>query len=107
MSSRSTSTQSSNPRAYCARVRQAHALAELLKRVKPELIEKVSELQCIVTQAHQKLEELDRQEQMIESLDAGDARKTVLPQTFTGERTAALAELQNAYQRLQNLKHCK
>lgn len=42
---------------YCATARAAHDLADLLKRVRPNVRPEVEKLQCIVVHAHKRMDE--------------------------------------------------
>lgn len=74
-------TKSSFP--YCATARAAHGLADLLKRVRPQMRPEVEQLQFIVTHAHKRIDEAHS----------------------SPEIAAAWNDLDAAYRTLQQLKH--
>ena len=69
---------------YRSRARAAHDLADLLKRVRPDVRSEVEQLQCIVMRAHLRLEEANS----------------------SPEIACAWCDLNAAFHALHDLKHC-
>ncbi len=89
---------------YQSTVSAAHDLAELLKRVRPDVRAQAEELQCIVTRAHKKLADLSQVTQEAATLVHSGGRRLTLNQTRNGEIASALTELEVAHQSLRDLR---
>lgn len=89
---------------YQSTVSAAHDLAELLKRVRPDVRPQAEELQSIVTRAHKKLDDLSGVTQEAAALVHSGGHKLTPNQTRDGETASALTELEVAYQSLRDLR---
>jgi len=89
---------------YQSTVSAAHDLAELLKRVRPDVRAQAEELQGIVTRAHKKLDDLSQVTQEEAILVHSGGHKLTLNQTRDGETASVLTELEVAYQSLRDLR---
>ena len=84
---------------YCADVRAAHALADMLKRTRPHLCEYICELQATISRCQTTL---DEEKARIEQVMAKDGRPLSPPCT---EVISALRELDSTIQVLLDLRH--
>ena len=89
---------------YQSTVRAAHGLAELLKRKHPEQRNQADELQALVTRTHQKLDELQRALDAVESAVVADGRQPCFD-ALCGEVAESLNTLKAAQQALNDLCH--
>lgn len=90
---------------YQSTVSAAHDLAELLKRVRPDVRPQAEELQLIVTRAHKKLDDLSQVTQEATTLVHSGGRSLTLNQRRDGETASVLTDLEVAYQSLRDLRH--
>ena len=89
---------------YQSTVSAAHDLAEIPKRVRPDVRPQAEELQGIVTRAHKKLDDLSQVTQEAPALVHSGGRRLTLNRTRNGEIASALTELEVAYQSLRDLR---
>ena len=90
---------------YLRTVRNAHDLAELLKKLRPGVRAEVEQLQRIVTAAHVQLDALSQLSKETAILCEQERREHIPSSRHTGDIAAALNNLQAAYQTLGDLKH--
>ena len=84
---------------YCADVRAAHALADMLKRTRPQLHDHVCELQSTITRCQTTL---DTEKARIRQVMVTDGRTPCPP---CAEVISALKELDATIQALLDLRH--
>lgn len=89
---------------YQSTVSAAHDLAELLKRVRPDVRAQTEELQSIVTRAQNKLDDLNQVTQEAATLVHSGGHKLTPNQTRDGETASVLTDLEVAYQSLRDLR---
>jgi hypothetical protein len=94
-----------NGSSYLATARAAQGLADLLKNSRPDSRTQIEELQCIVTHAHARLQELKQQAKDAEKASLSNGRPSMPNPSISSEVAAALTDLEAAYQSLLALKH--
>jgi hypothetical protein len=91
-------------KSYLTIVRNAHNLADILKKWRPDLRPQTDELQTIVARAHVKLDALCQLSQEATSLSEQEGREHSPSVGDAGEAADALNTLEAAYQSLDDLK---